>query len=114
MAWLQDSRSKKERECQGRSESGHFCSDTVYYDANTEKESETRSCLLRRPDSDSDVAGGEASDDPPRPNMHRGERLVAVEQVLQLKSIVDSTGRERLIRSHSSARFCFELSGNSN
>ena len=27
---------------------------------------------------------------------------------------VDSTGRERLIRSHSSARFCFELSGNSN
>ena len=25
-----------------------------------------------------------------------------------------STGRERLIRSHSSARFCFELSGNSN
>ena len=26
----------------------------------------------------------------------------------------DSTGRERLIRSHLSARFCFELSGNSN
>ena len=25
-----------------------------------------------------------------------------------------NTGRERLIRSHSSARFCFELSGNSN
>ena len=25
-----------------------------------------------------------------------------------------STGRERLIRSHLSARFCFELSGNSN
>ena len=25
-----------------------------------------------------------------------------------------ATGRERLIRSHSSARFCFELSGNSN
>ena len=25
-----------------------------------------------------------------------------------------STGRARLIRSHSSARFCFELSGNSN
>ena len=24
------------------------------------------------------------------------------------------TGRERLIRSHSSARFCFELSGNLN
>ena len=27
---------------------------------------------------------------------------------------LSSTGRERLIRSHSSARFCFELSGNSN
>ena len=27
---------------------------------------------------------------------------------------VTITGRERLIRSHSSARFCFELSGNSN
>ena len=25
-----------------------------------------------------------------------------------------TTGRARLIRSHSSARFCFELSGNSN
>ena len=25
-----------------------------------------------------------------------------------------TTGRERLIRSHSSTRFCFELSGNSN
>ena len=25
-----------------------------------------------------------------------------------------NTGRERLIRSHSSARFCFELSGNLN
>ena len=32
------------------------------------------------------------------------------------KSLIDNhyTGRERLIRSHSSARFCFELSGNSN
>ena len=30
-------------------------------------------------------------------------------------SLADSTtGRARLIRSHSSARFCFELSGNSN
>ena len=29
-------------------------------------------------------------------------------------STPDVTGRERLIRSHSSARFCFELSGNSN
>ena len=26
----------------------------------------------------------------------------------------NTTGREWLIRSHSSARFCFELSGNSN
>ena len=33
-----------------------------------------------------------------------------------LKKTLDkvNTGRERLIRSHSSARFCFELSGNSN
>ena len=29
-------------------------------------------------------------------------------------SVCIATGRERLIRSHSSARFCFELSGNSN
>ena len=28
--------------------------------------------------------------------------------------IYDNTGRERLIRSHSSARFYFKLSGNSN
>ena len=28
--------------------------------------------------------------------------------------IIIATGWERLIRSHSSARFCFELSGNSN
>ena len=35
--------------------------------------------------------------------------------VLKLPHISDSiTGREWLIRSHSSARFCFELSGNSN
>ena len=27
---------------------------------------------------------------------------------------LQNTGRERLIRSHSSVRFCFELSGNSN
>ena len=27
---------------------------------------------------------------------------------------IANTGRERLIRSHSSAMFCFELSGNSN
>ena len=78
MAWLQDFRSKKERESQRGSESGHIGSDTVYYDANTEKEMETRSGLARRPrlqHTDSDVASGEAGDDPPRPNMHRGERL---------------------------------------
>ena len=28
--------------------------------------------------------------------------------------VISRTGREWLIRSHSSARFCFELSGNSN
>ena len=28
--------------------------------------------------------------------------------------LITVTGRERLIRSHSSERFCFELSGNSN
>ena len=33
---------------------------------------------------------------------------------LSIVSLVAYTGRERLIRSHSSARFCFELSGNSN
>ena len=32
--------------------------------------------------------------------------------IRQLKVLI--TGRERLIRSHSPARFCFELSGNSN
>ena len=31
-----------------------------------------------------------------------------------LKATFVYTGRVRLIRSHSSARFCFELSGNSN
>ena len=35
-----------------------------------------------------------------------------VTEVLSLRQGI--TGRERLIRSHSSARFCFELSGNSN
>ena len=29
-------------------------------------------------------------------------------------SYINITGQERLIRSHLSARFCFELSGNSN
>ena len=35
---------------------------------------------------------------------------------VKLENLFDliTTGRERLIRSHSSARFCFELSGNSN
>ena len=31
-----------------------------------------------------------------------------------IQTILHTTGREWLIRSHSSARFCFELSGNSN
>ena len=31
-----------------------------------------------------------------------------------VKFLDQYTGQERLIRSHSSARFCFELSGNSN
>ena len=30
------------------------------------------------------------------------------------RKLFSNTGRERLIRSHSLARFCFELSGNSN
>ena len=34
--------------------------------------------------------------------------------LLSSKCQVSVTGQERLIRSHSSARFCFELSGNSN
>ena len=33
-------------------------------------------------------------------------------QIEQLAQVI--TGRERLIRSHSSARFCFELSGTLN
>ena len=33
---------------------------------------------------------------------------------LEVADISSVTGRERLIRSHSSARFSFELSGNSN
>ena len=41
------------------------------------------------------------------------QRMVPI--ILECILVVDaSTGRERLIRSHSSARFCFELSGNSN
>ena len=36
------------------------------------------------------------------------------EFVIAKKQWYWNTGRERLIRSHSSARFCFELSGNSN
>ena len=35
-------------------------------------------------------------------------------QKLKLKAEESVTGRERLIRSHSSARFCFELSINLN
>ena len=37
-----------------------------------------------------------------------------VSKRVQDEEIFPTTGRERLIRSHSSARFCFELSGNSN
>ena len=33
---------------------------------------------------------------------------------LSKAQLIHVTARERLIRSHSSARFCFELSGNSN
>ena len=50
----------------------------------------------------------------------RTELLVAIvhftcyfDRCLQI-NLHKYTGRERLIRSHSSARFCFELSGNSN
>ena len=35
-------------------------------------------------------------------------------RMVQILTPNNATGRERLIRSHSSARFCFELSGNSN
>ena len=101
MACLQDFLSKKEHKCQRRSESGHTGSDTVYHDTNTEKESESRSGHVRRPPlqrSDSDVAGGEARDEPsdhlPRRNVYLGEKVVDVKQVLQLKSIVDSICKE--------------------
>ena len=46
-----------------------------------------------------------------------GQMLIVHERFLRevRKSLwFNDTGRERLIRSHSSARFCFELSGNSN
>ena len=39
------------------------------------------------------------------------QKLLIEENMYHVK---DNTGRERLIRSHSSARFSFELSGNSN
>ena len=42
----------------------------------------------------------------PNPNVHTHIRILGENELY--------TGRERLIRSHSSARFCFELSGNSN
>ena len=46
------------------------------------------------------------------------ENYVHCNRMLVLTRLVTGrtqcTGRERLIRSHSSARFCFELSGNSN
>ena len=40
--------------------------------------------------------------------------LLAMHGIDACKVVKVSTGRERLIRSHSLARFCFELSGNSN
>ena len=40
--------------------------------------------------------------------------LLAMHGIDACKVAKVSTGRERLIRSHSLARFCFELSGNSN
>ena len=43
------------------------------------------------------------------------QRASRQRKIINRRSIDKSyTGRERLIRSHSSARFCFELSGNSN
>ena len=42
------------------------------------------------------------------------ENVRSPKALLQQKLPEVATGRERLIRSHSSARFCFELSGNSN
>ena len=39
--------------------------------------------------------------------------MIMLERYWKIILLVN-TGRERLIRSHSSARFCFELSGNSN
>ena len=46
-----------------------------------------------------------------------GEKLECLISKSQMKNVHEKliviTGRERLIRSHSSARFCFELSGNS-
>ena len=42
-------------------------------------------------------------------------QIIKQEHELNLEVLnVHNTGRARLIRSHSSARFCFELSGNSN
>ena len=41
------------------------------------------------------------------------DRLDIDREVIK-KQFFQYTGRERLIRSHSSARFCFQLSGNSN
>ena len=46
------------------------------------------------------------------------EEILGIKEETAADPIADpqmtGTGRERLIRSHSSARFCFELSGNSN
>ena len=44
----------------------------------------------------------------------RHQKFKTVASVAPTDAYHTTTGRERLIRSHSSARFCFELSGNSN
>ena len=41
-------------------------------------------------------------------------KVATLHSNVEIYSTKYGTGRERLIRSHSSARFCFELSGNLN
>ena len=47
-------------------------------------------------------------------NINYGHQILRSLNIIFLEHYHATTGRERLIRSHSSARFCFELSGNSN
>ena len=51
-------------------------------------------------------------------NIFHGTKFIDYEVITavitKMWNLAITTGRERLIRSHSSARFCFELSGNSN